>query len=83
VPASDQNITFSINVLLTAGNFYFDDIFFVDVTDEINNAANATAITNLTTRVTSAEGKITSQGTAITQLTADLSTANGKITANA
>ncbi|HBS6247490.1 TPA: DUF1983 domain-containing protein [Klebsiella pneumoniae] len=83
VPASDQNIAFSINVLLTAGNFYFDDIFFVDVTDEINNAANATAITNLTTRVTSAEGKITSQGTAITQLTADLSTANGKITANA
>ncbi|EOZ5495579.1 DUF1983 domain-containing protein, partial [Klebsiella pneumoniae] len=54
-----------------------------DVTDEINNAANATAITNLTTRVTSAEGKITSQGTAITQLTSDLSTANGKITANA
>ncbi|VAN42256.1 gp24 [Klebsiella pneumoniae] len=83
VPASDQNIAFSINVLLTAGNFYFDDILFVDVTDEINNAANATAITNLTTRVTSAEGKITSQGTAITQLTADLSTANGKITANA
>ncbi|EIY5121821.1 DUF1983 domain-containing protein, partial [Klebsiella quasipneumoniae] len=83
VPASDQNIAFSINVLLTAGNFYFDDIFFVDVTDEINNAANATAITNLTTRVMSAEGKITSQGTAITQLTADLSTANGKITANA
>lgn len=83
VPASDQNIAFSINVLLTAGNFYFDDIFFVDVTDEINNAANATAITNLTTRVTSAEGKITSQGTAITQLTSDLSTANGKITANA
>ncbi|WP_228261616.1 carbohydrate binding domain-containing protein, partial [Klebsiella pneumoniae] len=81
--ASDQNIAFSINVLLTAGNFYFDDIFFVDVTDEINNAANATAITNLTTRVTSAEGKITSQGTAITQLTSDLSTANGKITANA
>ena len=83
VPASDQNIAFSINVRLTAGNFYFDDIFFVDVTDEINNAANATAITNLTTRVTSAEGKITSQGTAITQLTSDLSTANGKITANA
>lgn len=83
VPASDQNIAFSINVLLNAGNFYFDDIFFVDVTDEINNAANATAISNLTTRVTSAEGKITSQGTAITQLTSDLSTANGKITANA
>nr|HDI2363858.1 DUF1983 domain-containing protein [Klebsiella pneumoniae] len=83
VPASDQNIAFSINVLLNAGNFYFDDIFFVDVTDEINNASNATAISNLTTRVTSAEGKITSQGTAITQLTSDLSTANGKITANA
>lgn len=83
VPSSDMTILFSINWNLSAGEVYFDDVFFVDVTDEINNAANATAINNLTTRVTSAEGKITSQGTAITQLTSDLSTANGKITANA
>lgn len=83
VPSSDMTMAFSINWNLSAGEVYFDDVFFLDVTDEINNAANATAITNLTTRVTSAEGKITSQGTAITQLTADLSTANGKITANA
>ncbi|PXI52880.1 TipJ family phage tail tip protein [Klebsiella variicola] len=83
VPSSDMTMAFSINWNLSAGEVYFDDVFFLDVTDEINNAANATAITNLTTRVTSAEGKITSQGTAITLLTADLSTANGKITANA
>ncbi|HGX9729121.1 carbohydrate binding domain-containing protein [Klebsiella pneumoniae] len=83
VPATDMDVAYSINWNLATGEVYFDDVFFVDVTDEINNAANAKAITNLTTRVTSAEGKITSQGTAITQLTADLSTANGKITANA
>lgn len=83
VPATDMDVAYSINWNLATGEIYFDDVFFIDVTDEINNAANATAISNLTTRVTSAEGKITSQGTAITQLTADLSTANGKITANA
>lgn len=83
VPATDMDVAYSINWNLATGEIYFDDVFFIDVTDEINNAANATAITNLTTRVTTAEGKITSQGTAITQLTADLSTANGKITANA
>ncbi|MFM3123114.1 DUF1983 domain-containing protein [Klebsiella variicola] len=83
VPTVDMNMSFTINCNMATGEAYFDDVFFVDVTDEINNAANATAITNLTTRVTSAEGKITSQGTAITQLTTDLSTANGKITANA
>ncbi|HDS8474117.1 TPA: carbohydrate binding domain-containing protein [Klebsiella quasipneumoniae subsp. similipneumoniae] len=83
VPATDMDVAYSINWNLATGEVYFDDVFFVDVTDEINNAANAKAITNLTTRVTSAEGKITAQGTAITQLTADLSTANGKITANA
>lgn len=83
VPATDMDVAYSINWNLATGEIYFDDVFFIDVTDEINNAANATAISNLTTRVTTAEGKITSQGTAITQLTADLSTANGKITANA
>nr|UVN10085.1 MAG: tail protein [Bacteriophage sp.] len=82
VPATDMDIAYSINWNLATGEIYFDDVFLIDVTDEINNAANATAISNLTTRVTTAEGKITSQGTAITQLTADLSTANGKITAN-
>lgn len=82
VPTSDIDVAYSINWNLATGEIYFDDVFFIDVTDEINNAANATAISNLTTRVTTAEGKITSQGTAITQLTADLSTANGKITAN-
>lgn len=62
---------------------WIDSFKVYDITEELTIKANATAISNLTTRVTTAEGKITSQGTAIAQLTADLSTANGKITANA
>ena len=53
-----------------------------DINTALNNKADASALQSLTTRVTTAEGKITAQGNAITQLTSDLSTANGKITAN-
>ena len=53
-----------------------------DINPALNNKADASALQSLTTRVTTAEGKITAQGNAITQLTSDLSTANGKITAN-
>jgi predicted nucleic acid-binding Zn-ribbon protein len=53
-----------------------------DINTALNNKADASALQSLTTRVSNAEGKITSQGNAITQLTNDLSTANGKITAN-
>ena len=59
---------------LKSGAQYFDDFYFVDVTDEVNIAANAGAISSLTTRVTSAEGKLTSQGSSITELTNDLTT---------
>lgn len=59
---------------LKSGAQYFDDFYFVDVTDEVNIAANAGAISSLTTRVTSAEGKLTSQGSSITKLTNDLTT---------
>ncbi|MHD0517849.1 hypothetical protein ACY1LM_01370 [Klebsiella pneumoniae] len=40
----------------------------VDVTDEVNISANAGVISGLTTRVTNAEGKATSQGNSITSL---------------
>lgn len=53
-----------------------------DINTALNNKADASALQSLTTRVTTAEGKITAQGNAITQLTSDLSTANGKISAN-
>lgn len=53
-----------------------------DINTVLNNKADASALQSLTTRVTTAEGKITAQGNAITQLTSDLSTANGKISAN-
>lgn len=53
-----------------------------DINTALNNKADANALQSLTTRVTTAEGKITAQGNAITQLTSDLSTANGKISAN-
>lgn len=54
-------------------------MFFVDVTDEINNAANASAISGLTTRVTAAEGKISTNSQSITQLKGDVSTLQGQI----
>ena len=53
-----------------------------DINTALNNKADASALQSLTTRVTTAEGKITAHGNAITQLTSDLSTANGKISAN-
>ena len=46
-----------------------------------NTKADASALNSLTTRVTDAEGKITSQGTSITQLTNNLSTTNTNVTA--
>lgn len=45
--------------------------------------ANASAISTLDTRVTSAEGTITTQSSDITNLQNDLSTANGNISGNA
>lgn len=79
VPSSDMTLAFSINWILNSGEIYFDDVLFVDVTDEINNAANASAISGLTTRVTAAEGKISTNSQSITQLKGDVSTLQGQI----
>ena len=70
----DGMVDVAIYSSLKSGAQYFDDFYFVDVTDEVNIAANAGAISSLTTRVTSAEGKLTSQGSSITELTNDLTT---------
>lgn len=69
----------SIMALLATGEQYFDDFYLVDVTDETNIATNATAISGLTSRVSTAEGKITSQSSSITKLTNDLATTNSNV----
>ena len=69
----------SIMVLLATGEQYFDDFYLIDVTDEASIAASATAISNLTNRVTSAEGKLESQSSSITKLTNDLATTNATV----
>ena len=75
----DGMVDVAIYSSLKSGSQYFDDFYFVDITDEVNIAANAGAISSLTTRVTTAEGKITSQGSSITKLMNDLSTTNGNV----
>ncbi|MEQ4874018.1 DUF1983 domain-containing protein [Klebsiella oxytoca] len=75
----DGMVDVSINSSLKSGAQYFDDFYFVDITGEVDIAANAGAISGLTTRVTTAEGKITSQGSSITKLTNDLATTNGNV----
>ncbi|TXU62975.1 carbohydrate binding domain-containing protein, partial [Klebsiella oxytoca] len=75
----DGMVDVAIYSSLKSGFQYFDDFYFVDVTDGVNITANAGAISSLTTRVTTAEGKITSQGSSITKLTNDLATTNGNV----
>lgn len=48
---------------------------------QITTKADASAVTSLTTRVTNAEGTISSQGTLITQLNNSLTITNGNVTA--
>ncbi|HCI9829454.1 TPA: DUF1983 domain-containing protein [Klebsiella pneumoniae] len=83
VPATDMDVAYSINWNLATGEIYFDDVFFIDVTEEIRNNANASAITGLTTRVTAAEGAITTNSQAITQLKGDVSTLQGQMATKA
>lgn len=54
---------------------------FTPGTSAQSATANATATAALTTRVTAAEGTITSQGSSITTLTNSLTTTNGNVTA--
>ncbi|HDU5642479.1 TPA: carbohydrate binding domain-containing protein [Klebsiella pneumoniae subsp. pneumoniae] len=68
---------------LISGSRYFDDFYVTDVTDRVDIDATAGAVTGLTSRVTSAEGKITSQGQAITKLQGDLSSTTDKVNTKA
>lgn len=70
----------------TAARFNFDDLYVADVTeaqaatDLANTKADATAVNGISTRVSNAEGEISSQGSAITSLNNALS---GKADASA
>ncbi|HCU1295104.1 TPA: DUF1983 domain-containing protein [Klebsiella pneumoniae] len=58
----------SIMSSLKTGSQFFDDVGFVDVTDALAIEANASATNALTSRVSSVEGTITSQGQQITSM---------------
>ncbi|PZA70369.1 hypothetical protein C3J87_09895, partial [Klebsiella pneumoniae subsp. pneumoniae] len=75
----DVRAVVQFTAYLGAGAMYFDDFYVVDITDRVDIDAAANAISSLTTRVTSAEGSITSQGSSITKLTNDLATTNGNV----
>ncbi|ELA2894963.1 carbohydrate binding domain-containing protein [Klebsiella pneumoniae] len=79
----DGMVDVSIYSSLKSGAQYFDDFYLVDVTDEVNISANAGAISGLTTRVTNAEGKVTSQGNSITSLQNSLNTTNSNVSKKA
>ncbi|WJE88290.1 tail tip host specificity protein J [Klebsiella phage Kpn74] len=53
--------SFQLTTFLSAGAMYFDDFHVLDVTDEKDIAANAGAISQMNTRVTAAEGAITTR----------------------
>ncbi|HHS9767304.1 DUF1983 domain-containing protein [Raoultella terrigena] len=76
---ADMTVVFGVNFLLTAGEIYFDDVFFVDVTDSLATEGNSTALNSLTTRVTNAEGKITANTTAISNMTSRVGNAEAAI----
>ncbi len=58
----------SIMSSLKTGSQYFDDVGFIDVTDALAIEVNASATNALTSRVSSVEGTITSQGQQITSM---------------
>lgn len=63
-----DKVDVSIMSSLKTGSQYFDDVGFVDVTDALAIEANASATNALTSRVSSVEGTITSQGQQITSM---------------
>ncbi|QGJ86778.1 tip attachment protein [Enterobacter phage ATCEA85] len=67
-PAADTAARFTFHLFIAGGNFYADDAYLIDVTDEKNITANASATEALTTRVEKTEQGLVSQGQAITNL---------------
>lgn len=71
--------SFQLTTFLSAGAMYFDDFHVLDVTDEKDIAANAGAISQMNTRVTAAEGAITTQAQQLTKLSGDLAVTNAAV----
>lgn len=79
-----RDFEISIRTSASAGEQYFDDVYLIDITDETKiAAANAGAISGLTSRVSNAEGAITSQSQSLTKLQNDLSTTNTNVSKKA
>ncbi|MDO7077367.1 DUF1983 domain-containing protein [Klebsiella pneumoniae] len=75
--------SFQLTTFLSAGAMYFDDFHVLDVTDEKDIAANAGAISQMYTRVTAAEGAITTQAQQLTKLSGDLAVTNAAVSQKA
>ncbi|MES5341351.1 DUF1983 domain-containing protein [Klebsiella variicola subsp. variicola] len=75
--------SFQLTTFLSAGAMYFDDFHVLDVTDEKDIAANAGAISQMNTRITAAEGAITTQAQQLTKLSGDLAVTNAAVSKKA
>ncbi|HDH1770528.1 TPA: DUF1983 domain-containing protein [Klebsiella quasipneumoniae subsp. similipneumoniae] len=68
---------------LISGSRYFDDFYVTDVTDRVDIDATTGAVTGLTSRVSTAEGAITSQSQQLTNLQNSLNTTNSNVSKKA
>lgn len=73
----------TLNNYLKSGSRYFDDFYVTDVTDRVDIDATAGAVTGLTSRVSTAEGTITSQSQQLTNLQNSLNTTNSNVSKKA
>lgn len=81
-PTSDVLVYFGTWVM-ASGTIDYDSISIINATDAVASDANASAITNLASRVTNAEGTLTSQGSSITQLNNNIVSINGTLASKA
>lgn len=77
------SVDVSINSSLKSGNQYFDDFYFIDITDIVNIDATSNAVASLTSRVTSAEGTVSSHTGSITNLSNSLNSLNNTVSGKA
>ncbi|HBZ3144438.1 TPA: hypothetical protein MHM74_26595, partial [Klebsiella pneumoniae] len=73
----------TLNNYLKSGSRYFDDFYVTDVTDRVDIDATAGAVTGLTSRISTAEGTITSQSQQLTNLQNSLNTTNSNVSKKA
>lgn len=78
-----DRVGISINSSLKSGNQYFDDFYFIDITDIVNIDATSNAVASLTSRVTSAEGTVSSHTGSITNLSNSLNSLNNTVSGKA